>query len=201
MRFLSFLAALTILIFVSNTSTYAQGCYSGSVGLTTVDPQTFTTVHTVNVPTQVVVQHTVQAVVQQPQVQVQAYAAPVCQQSFGAAYGASSCGNSAVFAAPFVQSYGVARPNNFQSYGHVNSFQSFNSGFNGGFRNFNSFNSGFNSGLLNGGRGVSIIAQDRRGTQIQGVGTNNVKVSRGLFGNINGVSADRRGGLGGLLPF
>jgi hypothetical protein len=190
-----FATFLAFLLFLFSGSTYAQSCYSGSFNQSsmTVYPQTFTTVHTVNVPVQVQVQHQVQTVVQQPLAvpYTAPLAVPQCQQSLGAVYGNSlpSCG-SAALGVPF-QSYGVARLANVGGYGNsFNSFQSFNSGFGGGFNN-----------AVIGNRGVSIIAQDRKGTQVQAVGTNNVRINRGLLGRINGASADRRGGLGGLLPF
>lgn len=195
MRFLTFLVAS--LAFLISGSTYAQSCYSQSLqsgALQTVYPQTqtFTTVHTVNVPTQVTVQHTVQSAVQ-PQVQQQVFAAPMvvpqCSQNLGAVYGSqlSTCGNAS-FGAPLGMS--------FQSYGN-----SFNSGLrvvnNGAYLN--------NSLLLNGatgGSGVSISARDRRGTAVQATGVNNVRVQRDFLGRIKGATADTsRRGLAGLLPF
>jgi hypothetical protein len=193
------IAALASLVILSCGSTYAQSCYSqqfqGSLSTVYPQTQTFSTVHTVNVPVQVEVQHQVvsQVVAQAPLV------VPQCNQSLGAVYGNSSCGTGAV-------RFG----SNFQSYGH--SFNGgFNGGFNNGFRGFNQvshFNSGFNSGFVGGfgavggGGGVSISARDRNGTQVIANGANNVRINRGLLGRINGASADRQGGLlGGLLPF
>jgi hypothetical protein len=200
MRFLAFLVASLVLVSVPAR---AQSCYSQSLqsgALQTVYPQTqtFSTVHTINVPTQVTVQHTVQSVVQQPVIQQQVFSAPAvsqCSQQqvqsyavpFSAPLAVSSCGAT---------SLGVPFATNYQSYGNS---------FNSGFRTVNhaAFSNNFGAfGSAVGGSGVSITAQDRRGTAVQANGINNVRIQRDFLGRIKGATADTsRRGLAGLLPF
>ncbi len=178
----------------------AQSCYSQSYGqaeqypaepfrLAAVVPgQTQT--YTVQVPVQVTV--STQAVAAPAPV-----AAPVrsCDAVSYAAPQAVAVPVAVPYAVPV--HYGVATSYcgnvGFRaSYGHVGSFrQNFGSaGFFGGASQF-----GAVGGLSN------IVARDRRGTAVSANFQNNVRIRRGLLGNIRSVEADGSRGLFGVGRF
>jgi len=182
-------------------SASAQSCYSGSYGAPQAEPFALsaqTQSYTVQVPVTVTVQAQPVAVAAPAPV---ALAAPApCAQSYGYAQS---------FAAPFVQSYGVAAcaPQvgfnaGFSYGGNVGFAGGFNH--NVGFVNRGFVNQGFNRFGAGGfvGGGSNIVARDRRGTAVNANFGTNVKIKRGLFGNIREVNTDsNRGLLGRISPF
>ena len=190
--------AIGVLLGLYGTEVFGQSCYSSSYG----QPQAYAEPFALSAQTQTV-EVPVRVTVSIPQVQVSApapqpVAAPApCQQSYAAPVAAPMCGAvgyAAPVALPFVAavpSYGFSAG---FSYGH---HYGVNRGFVGHSRGFvgNAF------GAIGGG-GSNIVARDRRGTAVNANFNNNVKIRRGLFGNIREVTADaNRGLLGRVSPF
>jgi F0F1-type ATP synthase membrane subunit c/vacuolar-type H+-ATPase subunit K len=184
MKSLSALAVLLCLTFALSGPSYGQGCYGNSSlsgvayqAAPQVSTQTFHIPVTVSVVTQPAVVEAAPQALAVPQCQAQAFALP---QS----YAVPSCNPVGLSLGTGINySYGVG-------YGGVG-LVGVNRGFvNRGFvrGNFGQFGAVSVGGVGN----VAISAADRRGTQVQAVGVNNVRVNRGLLGRINSVQADGR---------
>ncbi len=182
-----FLFAIGIAIGLVGSAS-AQSCYSQAYGAPAAEPfalSASTQSYTVSVPVTVTVAAAPVAVAAPLPV-----AAPApCQQSYG-------------YAAPVAVPFAVAAcPQVGFAYSHSVGFATRGVGV---ATHYGAVNQGFvgqRFGAVGGG-GINITARDRRGTVINASGNNNVRIQRGLFGNIRGAFADsNRGVLGRISPF